>query len=674
MANFNVDEFLQSQGLSITGVNPDTGKVSVKNIDPNTGNEKVGSFDPRTFLKARGMNPDEVNVIINRPTTAIEETGLGFLQQMDILFARTPGEQFQFLQKEFGPNNVQRMEDGKLVVKDSDGVWKSAESGFLAGLAKESPTIGFGIAGTIKGATLGLALPIPGGAFVGAIIGGGVGAAMGKITDIAAAEAAGIRTESDADDALSEVGKEFVDAITWGVAFGAAGKTLKLAKQGLKSTFLPLTQAMEDWAQTAAQLTGVNARTYRTLFDPDLSKRVLAMRNRMVRWVRGGEQGIDPNTTQQINIVQKTMQQAKVNSSAQFDKFQNALDKEGLLQNTKVDLGVMRTKVDELRKTLFDPDGPIAPIVDPRSLNKLKKTFDTIIQAGRGKQQKSIETRIGTLQQAIRGTSNKQVISRSKDRIKELQELRLTTSFSISLKQARTLRSNLDEMLESSGFYKQGEFSVTKPGRRIMKQLRDDLSNSMGNSLKGKTVRIDGQQKDAVKIWNEMNKDYHEFRNIFDEFALPKRLDSNRAAQTVERMLGEKGGALEEQFSALSKLAGDTRNITMNQMRVLQAGKNLGHIYGKGNPGFGGLPRTILAPTGLTSPKLAERQIRMSKVSAISINALNKMGKAVDFLTSQKPNTFNQIITNSQLFRGIFGAATQAVQQETALTNQLLGQ
>lgn len=629
MANFDVDVFLKSKGASITGVNPDTGKVSFKTINSTTGKEKEGSFDPRVFLKSRGANPDDFNITLNRPETATNETGLGFLQQMDALSARTPGERFKFLQQEFGKDNVKRVEN-KFVVKDSDGVWKGAESTFLANLVKESPIIALGIAGSIKGAAIGLASPIPGGAVIGMIIGGGIGAAMGKITDIATAEAAGIRSESDASDALTEVGKEFVDAITWGVAFGAAGKVLKLAKRGIQTLGRPALEVVEDWAQTADQMTGAGIKTYRTLFDPDLTKRVLAKRDTMVNWIRQGRKGIDPNTKQQIGIVQNTMERAKSNSSAQFAKFENALDKQGLLQNTKVDVSNIGTRVNELRKILFDPEGPVATIVDSRSLSKLKKTFSIIERA-----------------------------SKSSD--------------SISLKQARTLRSNLDEMLESSGFYKQGEFAVTKPGRRIMKGLRDDLSTSMGESLKGKTVIIDGQQNSAVEVWNRMNSDYHKFRNVFDDFAIPKKLDTDRAATTVNRMLGDKGGALEEQFLPLSKLAGDTKGTVLDQLRVLQSGKNLGGVYAVGRNGIGQPIRNILT-IGLTSPVRAETQLILSKVGASTINVLNKAGKAVEFLSSQKPDAFSQIITNAQLFRGVFGATNQATQQEEQLTNQLLGQ
>lgn len=657
MPSFNVSQFLRAQGAKFEGVDSETGLVNITSTDLDTGKVSEGTFDPQEFLRSRGA-PDDTEVIFNNDVTALPETPLSFSDQMDILSARTPGEKFRFVQNIFGKENVKRI-GREIVAKDQDGVWKEVESGFLARVAKESPTIVAGGVGAVKGTAVGaaagallgplapIAVPVLG--TVGAIIGGGIGAASSKAIEIGLAEQAGIRTESDAQDAMDEIGKEFVDSVVFGVAGVTAGKVLRAGKGLLK----PAARSLDDWAVTAETMTNVPANNYRTLFNPESTKQTLAWRNIQLKWIRAGQQGVDPATRRIVKETSNIMRSAKVAQQAEFGAAKDLLKKQGAL-DVKVNMDDIFEEADLLKKLINDPNVPFSSIVDPTDVRLLNRTLDRITSArGATKAIKEgVDPLTGKLKVAI-----------------VPQEIRV--------EDVLTLRGNLDDILERSGAFRTGEFAISSTGRNAVKSLRNTLSNKVGKTLDSFPVNVNGELTSAGSVWSRSNSRYHEFRKTFDDFAVGKKFDPEKAEQTVRRMLGEKGALLEDRFKTLVELSGKSGERTMKTLREVNAGASLAPLYAKGRTGLGQVAVNI-GSGGLTSPQFAERQLAIQrsielgrKVTQPVLNTLSKAGRFTRFTSGMTIGEFRTFLSSPELFRGAVDATFQSISDEEQLSGQL---
>ena len=116
MANFefNVPEYLGSQGLEIKGVNPDNGTYQVSNAQ---GEEF--EFSPQEFLAQQNIDPAEADVIVNTPSTAFQHSPVSAVDRAKLSFSNSKGA-VNFLKQNF--DEVTTDADNGIVVK-KDGAW-----------------------------------------------------------------------------------------------------------------------------------------------------------------------------------------------------------------------------------------------------------------------------------------------------------------------------------------------------------------------------------------------------------------------------------------------------------------------------------------------------------------------------------------------------------------------
>ena len=163
---FTVSRYMEANGLEFQGVD-ETG------LAIGTSGDDEYKFDPVSFLKERGVDPENVNIEFNAPNTALQFSPLDAEQRLKLSVGNAKGN-LNFLKREFGGAKLDP--DNGLVVK-KDGVWHTVDpSGLGSGDAwQKTQELGKDIvdlfdeaaltAGTIAGfATAGLAGGIAGSA------------------------------------------------------------------------------------------------------------------------------------------------------------------------------------------------------------------------------------------------------------------------------------------------------------------------------------------------------------------------------------------------------------------------------------------------------------------------------------------------------------------------------
>jgi hypothetical protein len=218
--------------------------------------------------------------------------------------------------------------------------------------------------------------------------------------------------------------------------------------------------------------------------------------------------------------------------------------------------------------------------------------------------------------------------------------------------------------------YKGGENAISSQGRNILKQLRTDFTDEISRGMPKEFINVGGNQTTVGAVWNKMNGRYRDFRQVYDDFALVEgKLDSRRAANTISRMIGDKGDFLTQDFQAVSKLAGDATGASLNKLQVLESAKNLTALYSQPRAGTGQVVSSMVTG-GITSPRNIPSHLTIKKITEPTAKALGYLGKGVDFITRQDPRTAMGILADPNLFRTVFNAAN--LQEEQALSNQLL--
>lgn len=643
---FDVATFLEANNLFLQGRDSATGKLQVASVDNETGEEKLGTFDPAVYLQQNGVDPSTVDIIMNRPDAPIQKNALNFRDQMDLILARKPEEKLKFMQEKFGEENAQIV-DGQLVVKDDTGLWSKAESGFLASMVKESPTIASGVAGSIYGTAV--AGPI------GTVVGGAIGAALGRITDVATAEMAGLRTESDMNDAVDEVGKEFIQSMVIGGGLMGLGKVAKFAG---KTLIGPAKEALENAAETAATITRRKPDTFRTLFNPKYTKQVTALKNKLVKDV--GQDGVDLATKIQVREANKVLQLAKKNSMRQYDNFKELLKRRGL-GNTQVNMNETFKKVGEIKKALYDKTpGSVRESVDSGTLNKMLKMIDEIEIATKPKS----AMRLKRLQELVEKTYNPAKRAKYLTQIDKIQNTPRVNQ--LSFDKMHKLRQNIDELMENSGYYNLGDNAISSTGRNMFKDLRNTITNSMSDSIKNTRM---------AQPWNDMNRAYTNFRSVYDDFAISgnKMKDAERAARTINKMMGNKGDFLTDQFKAVSELAGPSASKSYDRISVAAAAKDLTDLYAIPQGGTGQALSNV-ASFGMTSPRHTTSKLAFKQISDASVKAMNGVARSVNFFTNLDPKSKTAILQSPELYRQVFGTALDSInERELILTSEDAG-
>lgn len=695
---FNITSRLEQIGaqqgvdMEMTGYNPVTGEADVRVTSGDV--EENRKFNAREFLAkdpevkaaldAQGLSPEDVNLEINTPEQALKVSALPFARQVDYARIPTETERKKYLENTYGKENVKVMppsEKGqkpKFVVKDYDGAWKEANSGIGAAIASSTPYMVAGGIGSVKGAAVGAQVGMLMGGPVGAAIGGTVGfiggsalgAGLAKVTDIKTAEMMGIRSEQDFEDVKTEVAKEMGNDLIWTIALGGAGKLAKtVGRKGAQT--LHLDRIAEDWAGFLADLTNAPRQHFRRVLDPKSSKRVLAATRRSARHMddMSTAKGLDPNLNRQFNLLRNTYQEAKDVVSKDFENMKTLLRESGTLSKARTNVEDLAVQVDEIDTLLKQNDGALTSIMTKENMADVSEALTYLRNKGLSMagRRKPIE--------AVGG---------------------LTRDVKMSFTDLLEARRKVDAVLADTGVYRKGDMESLEQARRPLMALRNQISTKIHNSLKGVTVKVDGQTKAAGEIYSEANKKYKDFRDLYDYYNVPKKIsDETKATTFVSQLFGNKGDALQARIGKLQGIVGDKGKTSLDEIANLEAGRQLAAAKGKGASSgfFGGLiqgpfktPRMATVKKG--GLKASERQFQrpsspalaynnaiegVKKIGQQHVNVINKLGQLTHFMKVMTPQQFNDFVKTPALYRPVLESTYNAISGEESAARELTG-
>lgn len=621
---------------------------SVNVIDSTGAKSKL---DINGMLKASNIDPNSVKMKYNSPLTAKDENALGFTKQAGMIFAKTPKQQLGYLQREFGEENV--VQDGdSFKIKDADGFWKKADSSWYNEIAASSPVIAASIAGTIKGAAVGTAAG-PAGAVVGGILGGAASAALAQYGEQKFAEMAGVRTEQDAMETASEVGRDMATNIVWDVATLGAGKVLKAInpfnKMKVANTLGGLIQGTkpDDWM--IAMRSAEDASAIRRVAELDYKSLSNGLQQSELR----------PSTKMMASTFGKSIETAKKVAERNYEKGLKVLHESGVMDYSHMPITSVRNGlIDDLSKaglmTVDDAGNPIfksksllqsspVQVVDETAQMRLKNVFN------------SVENMYQKQERGVPGAN----VLKNKPELGELL----------------TLKRHINEVQKNLGHFMSASSVSDKPGQILSKasSAADRIFNIGANHI---TTKVGGRP--AGEVFKEMNSKYSNFRTGYD-FITKKAKDldvSNLGnAQDLAKMvskLDSEGGA--NILQAYKTMADSINSTSMNDRLVtlqrLNAGKNL--ASGFGGSGASGGTRTLLGMTPKTVGGIvtdASESIHKTRklIPPQVLSPLVPIAKANQFLRKLSKTDRAKMLVNNDMLSSFLQTITdfQPIQQQT---------
>lgn len=619
---------------------------SVNVIDSTGAKSKL---DINGMLKASNIDPNSVKMKYNSPLTAKDENALGFTKQAGMIFAKTPKQQLGYLQREFGEENV--VQDGdSFKIKDADGFWKKADSSWYNEIAASSPVIAASIAGTIKGAAVGTAAG-PAGAVVGGILGGAASAALAQYGEQKFAEMAGVRTEQDAMETASEVGRDMATNIVWDVATLGAGKVLKAInpfnKMKVANTLGGLIQGTkpDDWM--IAMRSAEDASAIRRVAELDYKSLSNGLQQSELR----------PSTKMMASTFGKSIETAKKVAERNYEKGLKVLHESGVMDYSHMPITSVRNGlIDDLSKAgLMTVDDAGKPIFKSKSL--LQSSPVQVVDETAQMRLKNVWNSVETLYQKQEAGVPGANVLKNKPELGELL----------------TLKRHINEVQKNLGHFMSASSVSDKPGQILSKasSAADRIFNIGANHI---TTKVGGRP--AGEVFKEMNSKYSNFRTGYD-FITKKAKDldvSNLGnAQDLAKMvskLDSEGGA--NILQAYKTMADSINSTSMNDRLVtlqrLNAGKNLASGYG--GAGVTGAVRTMagLTPkaTGnvMTAGTMAGRGV---KDMARALSPLVPIAKGNEFLRKLSKTDRAKMLVNNDMLSSFLQTITdfQPIQQQT---------
>lgn len=600
------------------------------------------------MLKDDGVDPNSVEFILNSPGTAKADNALGFTKQAGMIFAKTPKQQLGYLQREFGEENVVQ-DDSGFKVKDSDGFWKKADSSWYNEIAASSPIVAASIAGTIQGAAAG-SLAGPVGTVTGGILGGAASAALAQYGEQKFAEMAGVRTEQDAMETASEVGRDMANNIVWDVATLGAGKVLRainpFSKMKIANTLGGLVQGTkpDDWM--VAMRSAEDAGAIRKVADADFKALSSGLQQSELR----------PSTKMMAATFGKSIETAKKVAERNYEKGLKVLHESGVMDYSHMPITSVRNGlIDDLSKaglmTVDDAGKPIfkskallqsspVQVVDETAQMRLKNVFN------------SVEALYQKQEAGVPGAN----VLKNKPELGELL----------------TLKRHINEVQKNLGHFMSASSVSDKPGQILSKasSAADRIFNIGANHV---TTKISGRPADEV--FKEMNSKYSNFRTGYD-FITKKAKDldvSNLGnAQDLAKMvskLDSEGGAniLQAYKTMADSISSTSMNDRLVTLQRLNAGKNLASGYG--GAGVTGAVRTMAGLTpkatgnAITAGTMAGRGV---KDVARALSPLIPIAKGNEFLRKLSKTDRAKMLVNNDMLSSFLQTITdfQPMQQQ----------
>ena len=622
----DLEALVQAQlgaGAKVDSSNPD-GSINV--MDPEG---KKSRLDINGMLKSANIDPNAVQMRFNSPSSAKEENALGFVKQAGMIFAKTPKQQLQYLQKEFGSDNVVQ-EGNAFKVKDADGFWKKADSSWYNELAASSPLIAASIAGTAQGAALGAAAG-PVGAVTGGLLGGAASAALAQYGEQKFAEMAGVRTEQDAAETASEIGRDMANNLIWDVATLGAGKVLKainpFSKMKVANVLGGLVQGTkpDDWM--VAMRSAEDANAIKKVAELDYRAMSSGLQQSELR----------PSTKMMANTFGRSIETAKKVAERDYDKGLKILHESGVFDYSHMPITSVRNGlIDDLSKaglmTIDDAGNPIfksknllqsspVQIVDETAQQRLKNVFNAV-------------ENIYKKQEA--GVPGAEVLKNKP----ELGEL-------------LALKRHINEVQKNLGHFMSPSSVSDKPGQILSKasSAADRIFNIGANHV---TTKVGGRP--AGELFKEMNSKYSNFRTGYD-FITKKAKDldvsnlgnAQDLAKMVSKLDTEGGAAILQAYKTMADSIGSKsmtdRLITLQR---LNAGKNL--ASGFGGAGISGAVRSAVGMTPKTVGGAVTSSTQAANAAITSkLSPLMPIAKANQFLRNISKTDKAKLMVNTDL-------------------------
>jgi hypothetical protein len=605
---FDMRSFLADQGLEVLSKTEQPGVYVVKGapVDDEVtmhlpaatmagslAREGIQKIDAnammRDVFKAQGQDVDlsKFQMRLSSPEKPLNDTPLGFIDQLKLSFARTDNDKRAVLnQVAPDPKQVKKLPGGGFSVFDpSDGEWKKADSGFIADTVGSSPVMAGAAAGGVAGAAAGSAVPVVGTA-IGAVAGSVIGAGLAKLGTLAAAAKAGIRTEDDAKQVATEVGKEML----FQLAGEGAGKLLSMGAAGASRAFTGVGSKLGELtaengaarrtiAETMEAATGVPLVHNMTALDSPLE--VGAQRARTLEWMNGGMKDVNPVRADQADLLQNTVKNLK--DSMYSDYAKGFEEVKGATRDVKVDLQpVMSNYVQQFQDMgLINKDfnwvpakaAEIQGVVDKSSVARLSQTFDIMKRATGEQVSKFAEQQ---------GISEGEAAARlfSGDAGGASPGLFDKSPIKVSFDDALTLQRNHDEFLEAAGAYakQKGAVEITEPAVRAIKEGRASLKNQIIAGLEEKSP-------DLAAKYSNMNSSFSKRIQFIDDIG--SQVGDMKVDKTIKSLLGSDGGRSRQAIYDIMKGSGQNANAFLDRMYQMEAGIQTAPLFSKASSGIG---------------------------------------------------------------------------------------
>lgn len=662
MGKFIVGDYITSQGYNLVG-----GDQNNPIVQDEAGNEFT--FNVPSMLQEKGVDWTKVDIQLNTPDTALQQSPVGIADRAALSFGDDKGK-IKYLRGKFKEAAVNG--DG-LVVNDK-GVWKQVDPDSfsdpweaakdIADWAGVAPVV----AGSILGGTAGAAAG-PAGAAGGAAAGSGAG----EGARIAAGKILGTY-DGGAEDIAKDVGIEML--LSMGGSAVAAG--VKPGLKGLSAGIKRVAQeagprSKEAYVGFASKITGVKEKAFEVAtgqYSDDVARHFQTFGKRGIRSVEQLDQFVSPiqeKAAQKfLEVGTKALPKAYEKSLDTFydiaGKTGFKADVSGIIRQSLEEIGDMGLGILEKRgKSLAFRPFSAAEIAARRAAGKGTQEFTT-------QQLKAASSMLGNL-------TRRSQVGKLKGRA-AAEELSLINKF-IN-----------DQVTDSS------DDGV----KRVLTMMRDSFHKRFTGALaahdesvaRGLIGRPDETYPSLAAQWSNGHNLYEEFRAAVSGAKQTLRQDQG-ARVFADRLLASSaaGRGAQGRAGALIRLAqisgkqdGDLAQKLFKDIVTLETARQFSPIFPRvgfwssgattagASLGFvTGGPAGAATVLGLSSPRLTYAQLRAAK-------AVGKLGN----LGADAIKADQFIETGSTIARGLRNlsqpARTQLLQNEEAmraLTSQALG-
>lgn len=674
--------------ISGPGASPGTIKLMIPGRKNAQGlNEEIVDFDYKDFFKNEvGVDASQINIKFNSPETAIDDSPLSFIDRVKYETTKTKADKARFLKEKFSADSIKYNPDTGRFLINNNGLWQDADStgigGFIgsdgdviAGAVAGGAIAAKAVAGPLLAATAitgGVASPITAAIGVGATaLGAGVGAAMARLGTFAAAKQAGIRTEEDASEIMAELGKEGLLAMAGEVAVPivklGAKATAKVLGDSVRKIAKSVTtpRRQREAAYTMEAATSVPFVDNMTWIENPTA--VETFQKEIIDWeAQTGGKGYNPVKKRMAEEVQDAVSTVRKNMDSEFRQADEAF--RPTLQKLKVDVSPVHNDVVSM---VNDLDAEISNIADASSRRHVKRVTDIIKKAVRDEPvsvkqassnlatevvEKTSVDMYGTIvsSKVPETTAKNAVGANSPSMVVDWatggQKSKLKTT--LSFNEARTLVSNLDDILEAAGQYNIGPQEITTRAKGQILGLRRKLNDIMIGAIEKESPEV------AAK-YRAMNSKYAARREWIDDVAISTR--DEKIDATVKKLLGPDGGkSVDNAVSALND-SGLNGQKFVDRLFQQRAALNSSKLYRQPTMGH-----VVLGALRLTSPQ------RTTPITSKAFVKIKNLSEGVNYLKTLPKEQREAFLQNPDAQRALRQIVLRTIDAESNLPDQLL--